>query len=330
MRHLLGIEQLNREELANYLNNAKSFVEVGTRDLKKVPALRGKTVINMFMEPSTRTRASFEIAGKRLSADVINIGGSDSSTSKGETLLDTARTLQAMTPDVLVVRHKQSGAAHFLARHLKRTSVINAGDGMHEHPTQALLDCVTLQQHFRDRNDGISKLRIAIVGDVRHSRVARSNVYAHALLGNEVHLVGPPTLVPPELSSIKCFGAKQFANKVKVFSDFAKGIEGADVVMALRMQLERQEDHFVPSLQEYTDAYCITEKRLSTYAPNAVVLHPGPMNRGLEISSEVADGKRSLIENQVNNGVAVRMAVLFALVTSHNYSSLETGHTKES
>lgn len=217
MRHLLSIAELSRPELEAYLSNAKSFVEVGTRDLKKVPALRGKTIINLFMEPSTRTRASFEIAGKRLSADVVNVGGSDTSTSKGETLLDTARTLQAMSPDILVVRHKQSGAAHFLARYLKRAAVVNAGDGMHEHPTQAILDCLTLQQHFAARPQGISGLRIAIVGDIRHSRVARSNVYAHALLGNEVHLVGPPTLVPLEFLSTKCFGAPRFEGRVKIF-----------------------------------------------------------------------------------------------------------------
>jgi aspartate carbamoyltransferase catalytic subunit len=316
MKHLLGIESLTKEELYTYLNNSKSFVEVGTRELKKVPALRGKTIINLFLEPSTRTRASFEIAGKRLSADVVNVGGSDTSTSKGETFLDTAKTLQAMAPDILVVRHKQSGASQFLARYLTGTSVINAGDGMHEHPTQAILDCVTLQQHFHDRADGIEKLKIAIVGDIRHSRVARSNIWAHSLLGNEINLVGPPTLVPDELVSPSCFGAKRFGGKVRIYSDIAQGIEGADVVMCLRMQLERQEDHFVPSLQEYTDEYCITEKRLSRYAPKAVVLHPGPVNRGLEISTEVVDGKRSLIETQVNNGVAVRMAVLFSIATA--------------
>ena len=318
MRHLLGIEGITKEELYSYLNNARSFVEVGTRELKKVPALRGRTIINLFLEPSTRTRTSFEIAGKRMSADVVNIGSSDSSAKKGETLLDTARTLQAMSPDILVVRHSQSGAPHFLARFLKNTSVVNAGDGTHEHPTQALLDCLTLSQVFEKRNDGIEKLRIAIVGDVHHSRVARSNVWAHHLLGNEVRLVGPPSLVPDELMGAKCFGAPAFGGKIRLFHNVEEGVAGADVVMVLRMQLERQQDHFVPTLQEYTDEFCITEKLLAQHAPNAVVMHPGPMNRGTEISSEVADGRRSLVERQVNNGVAVRMAVLFTLCTAQH------------
>ncbi len=313
MRHLLGIEGLTKKELYAYLNNAKTFVEVGNRELKKVPALRGRTIINLFLEPSTRTRTSFEIAGKRMSADVVNIGAPDSSTKKGETLLDTARTLQAMSPDVLVVRHSQSGAPHFLARMLKNTSVVNAGDGTHEHPTQALLDLLTIMQAFEKRPDGIEKLRVAIVGDVHHSRVARSNVWAHHLLGNEVHLVGPPALVSPDFVGPKCFGAPQFGGKIKVFHQIERGLEGADVVIVLRMQLERQHDHFVPTLQEYTDEFCVTENRLMQYAPQAVVLHPGPMNRGTEISSEVADGDRSLVERQVNNGVAVRMGVLFAM-----------------
>ena len=252
---------------------------------------------------------------------MINIGGSDSSSVKGETLLDTARTLQAMAPDILVVRHKQSGAPHFLAKHLKNVAVVNAGDGTHEHPTQALLDCLTLSQYFETKGRGIEGLSIAIVGDVRHSRVARSAVFAHALLGNKVTLVGPPTLVPPELMADDCFGNSRFAGKVSISNSIECGLAGTDVVIALRMQLERQEHHFVPSLQEYTDDFCITETRLARYAPHAVVLHPGPMNRGTEISSEVADGKRSLVESQVSNGVAVRMAVLFALATTAKDSS---------
>jgi aspartate carbamoyltransferase catalytic subunit len=308
-RHLLGIEQLTRDELYGFLNNAKSFVEVSERDIKKVPALRGKTVINLFLEPSTRTRTSFEIAGKRLSGDVINISGSTSSTVKGETLLDTARTLQAMAPDVLVIRHKESGAPDLLARTLTDTAVVNAGDGTHEHPTQALLDCLTLMQHFKERADGIEKLRVAIVGDVRHSRVARSNIWAHKLLGNEIQLVGPPTLLPPELASPGCFGAK-----LKIFHDLRAGIEGVDVVMCLRLQLERQDQNFVPTLQEYTNEYIVTEDLLSKYAPRAVVMHPGPINRGVEVQSALIDGPRSLVARQVTNGVAVRMAVLFNLV----------------
>lgn len=303
MRHLLGLEQLTREELLGLLRSAEGFIEVSERDIKKVPALRGKTIINLFMESSTRTRVSFEIAGKRLSGDTINITSTGSSTSKGETLLDTARNIEAMRPDVLVVRHKESGAPNFLARFLKHTAVVNAGDGMHEHPTQGLLDCLTLKQHFKEK--GISGLKIAIVGDIRHSRVARSNIWAHKLLGNEVTLVAPPTLLPPEVETA-------FGKGIKISHSLA-AISGADVVMCLRMQMERQGQFFVPSLEEYCQQYCISERVLSRFAPNCVILHPGPMNRGVEISTEVADGPRSLISKQVEHGVAVRMAVLFAL-----------------
>lgn len=309
-KHLLGIEGMSPQSFVGLLDDAETFVEVGERELKKVPALRGKTVINLFLESSTRTRASFEIAGKRLSADVINIGGSESSVAKGETFLDTARNLQAMAPDIIVVRHSESGAAHFLARHLPDTSIINAGDGLHEHPTQALLDCLTLRQHLRAQGRELSGLTVAIVGDIRHSRVARSNIWAHALLGNKIRLVAPPTLLPPEVRDSQCFGVP-----VEVHHQLERGIEGADVVMALRMQLERQDQHFVPSLQEYTNEFCITEQKLARWAPNAVVMHPGPINRGTEISSEVVDGPRSLITDQVRNGVAVRMAVLFNVST---------------
>ena len=310
MKHLLGIEYLSKVELYGLLHDARNFIEISDRDIKKVPALRGKTVLNLFLEPSTRTRVSFEIAGKRLSADTINISASGSSVSKGETLLDTARNLEAMHPDILVVRHKESGAPHFLAKYLKRTAVVNAGDGMHEHPTQALLDCLSLLQHFKERKDGIEKLRIAIVGDVRHSRVARSNIWAHKLLGNEVRLVAPPTLLPPASMNSSVFG-----EGVRLFHNLEAGIEGADVVMCLRMQLERQGQFFVPNLEEYSAEYCVNEKRLKKHAPSAVVLHPGPVNRGIEISTEVVDGPRSLISQQVGYGVAVRMAVLFALAS---------------
>lgn len=308
-RHLLGIEGLTRDELYRYIENAKSFCEVSDRDIKKVPALRGKTVVNLFLEASTRTRTSFEIAGKRLSADTVNVGASDSSVTKGETLLDTARTLEAMRPDIIVIRHKESGAPHFLARHLSGTSVVNAGDGMHEHPTQALLDLLTLSQKFADRQQGIEGLRVAIVGDVRHSRVARSNIWAHKLLGNEVVLVGPATLVPNEFVAA-------FGGGVQVEHDVRRGIQGADVVMCLRLQLERQTEHFIPSLEEYSREYGISERLLRQYAPQSVVLHPGPANRGTEISSEVMDGPRSLVSQQVRNGVATRMAVLFQLATA--------------
>ena len=317
MKHLVGIENLSKVELYGLLHDARNFIEISDRDIKKVPALRGKTVLNLFLEPSTRTRVSFEIAGKRLSADTINISASQSSVSKGETLLDTAKTLEAMRPDILVVRHKESGAPNFLAKYLQRTSVVNAGDGMHEHPTQALLDCLSLLQHYKDRKDGIEKLRIAIVGDIRHSRVARSNIWAHKLLGNEIRLVAPETLLPP--ASVK---ESVFGEGVKIFHDIGEGLEGADVVMCLRMQLERQGQFFVPNLEEYSAEYCVSEKRLKRFAPDSVVLHPGPVNRGIEISTEVVDGPRSLITNQVGYGVAVRMAVLFALA-SHGPAGVE-------
>lgn len=306
-RHLLGIRGMSKEQLNALLENGLHFAEVGARDIKKVPALRGKTIINLFLEASTRTRVSFEIAGKWLSADTINVG-SDSSVKKGETLLDTAKNLEAMNPDILVVRHSQSGAPHLLARHLERCSVINAGDGMHEHPTQALLDCITLRAHLKQKGEELSGRTIAIVGDVRHSRVARSNILAHQLLGNTVHLVGPPTLVPAEFADQEAFGPT-----VKVFSKLRDGIEGADVVMCLRLQKERQAQNFLPSLEEYTREYGITERRLREWAPNSVILHPGPINRGIEVTSEVVDGPRSLVAQQVNFGVAVRMAVLFSV-----------------
>jgi aspartate carbamoyltransferase catalytic subunit len=311
-RHLLGIEQLSKDQLLNYLENAKSFIEVSNRELKKVPALRGKTIINLFLEPSTRTRASFEIAGKRLSADTINISGSDSSVVKGETLLDTARNLQAMTPDAIVVRHKESGAAQFLSKHIKEASIINAGDGMHEHPTQALLDCLSIKQFCEENNRKFEKLKVAIVGDVLHSRVARSNILAHQLLGNKICLIAPPTLLPPKEHVYKAYG-----NSIEISYSLAEGLYQADVVMVLRMQLERQANNFIPSLEEYSAGYCVTEKMLQKYAPNSVVLHPGPINRGIEISTEVADGKRSIIERQVTYGVAIRMAVLFALCSGN-------------
>ncbi|MCB0333724.1 MAG: aspartate carbamoyltransferase catalytic subunit [Bdellovibrionales bacterium] len=316
-QHLLGIEPLSREDILLLLENSQRFVEVSQRDLKKVPALRGKTIINLFLEPSTRTRASFEIAGKRLSADTINITASGSSVTKGETLLDTARTLQAMNPDILVVRHRSSGAAQFLSERLTKTAVVNAGDGMHEHPTQALLDSLTLCQHFGVSASEFNGKNICIVGDVRHSRVARSNIWAHHLLGNRITLVGPSTLVPREFSDQ---GA--FPGEIRIAHSLREGLESADVVMVLRMQLERQSDNFIPSLEEYTRQYCITEEALRVASPDCVILHPGPANRGIEISSAVYEGSRSLVEKQVNNGVAVRMATLFLLGTRSRKESL--------
>jgi aspartate carbamoyltransferase catalytic subunit len=327
VKHLLGIEHLSRSELDAILKNAEEFVEVSGRDIKKVPSLRGKTVINLFLESSTRTRSSFEIAAKRLSADTINIGANDSSVTKGETLLDTARTLEAMRPDILIVRHKASGAADFLAKHLQHSAIVNAGDGTHEHPTQALLDLLSLKQRFKDRSRGLEGLTVAIVGDVLHSRVARSNIWAHRLLGNKVRLVGPRSLLPTLFSDTQAFPALDNGFELSIHHDLHTGLQGADVVLCLRMQLEREAGNFVPSLQEYSREFCVSERVLAKVAPHAVVMHPGPMNRGTEISGELADGARSLIINQVANGVAVRMAVLFMLSVGAHPIALDE-HTK--
>ena len=297
-RHLLGLEGLAAEEIIDVLDTARSFVEISERDIKKVPTLRGKTVINLFYEASTRTRTSFEIAAKRLSADTINISGSTSSATKGETLADTARNLEAMRPDAIVIRHPSSGAAHLLARSV-RCSVVNAGDGQHEHPTQALLDLFTL----REKKGRIEGLEVAIVGDILHSRVARSNLYGLRALGAHVRLVGPPTLLPEEFAD---FGAE-------VHHDLRRGVAGADVIMMLRIQRERQGANFFPTLEEYSRLFGLDRAAVESAKPDVVILHPGPMNRGIEISSEVADGPYSLILDQVTNGVAVRMALLYLL-----------------
>lgn len=313
MRNLLGIEELSKDELLLLLNNTKEMASVSERDIKKVPALRGKTIINFFFEASTRTRSSFEIAAKRLSADVINFSTSSSSVTKGETLLDTALSLEAMAPDILVVRHSSSGAPHFLARNLNYARIVNAGDGTHEHPTQALLDCATLEARLTPEGRKLEGLTLAIVGDVLHSRVARSNIYAHLLLGNEIRLVGPPTLVPKELAN--AFSKGSNSGRIKVFENLSEGLAGADVVMCLRMQRERQSGFFVASMDEYSKRYCVTERLLAAVAPKSIVLHPGPVNRGIEVSTEVVDGPRSLVQQQVQFGVAVRMAVLHALLS---------------
>lgn len=299
-RHLLGIEGLSKDDLQFVLDTAQSFREISEREVKKVPTLRGKTIINLFYESSTRTRTSFEIAAKRLSADAINISTSTSSVTKGETLLDTARNLAAMRPSAIVIRHPASGAPHLLAR-LMDCPVINAGDGTHEHPTQALLDAMTI----RERKGKIAGLTIAIVGDVLHSRVARSNTLALTTLGAKVRLVGPPTLLPPEF----CHWG------VELHSDLRAGLAGADVVMALRLQRERQDRNFLPSVEGYSRHFCITAAMLAETRPDVLVMHPGPMNRGIEIASEVADGPYSVILEQVTNGVAVRMALLYLLTT---------------
>lgn len=299
-RHILGIEDMSQDELLFLLDTAESFREISEREVKKVPTLRGKTVVNLFYEPSTRTRTSFEIAAKRLSAEAINITAAASSVTKGESLLDTARTVVAMRPATLVIRHPSSGAPHLLAR-LVDCPVINAGDGTHEHPTQALLDMMTIREH----RGHIAGLTVAIVGDILHSRVARSNVLALTTLGAYVRLVGPPTLLPPEF---RLWG-------VELFTDLRSGIAGADVIMMLRLQHERQTRNFFPSLDEYAHHFCLTPTALAEAKPDVLILHPGPMNRGIEIDSQVADGPYSVILEQVTNGVATRMALLYLLAT---------------
>lgn len=305
-RNLLGLEGLPAEELLHLLDTAASFKEISERDIKKVPTLRGKTVINLFFEASTRTRTSFEIAAKRLSADSINVSGSNSSTCKGETLADTARNLAAMRPDAIVMRHAASGAPHFVARHVT-CPVVNAGDGTHEHPTQGLLDMLTMREHFGD----LRGLRVSIVGDILHSRVARSDAFGLKTLGADVRLVGPPTLLPPELEALG-------ARLVPRLDD---GVRGADVIMMLRLQRERMVGNFLPTLDEYSHYFCLTEEAVGLAEPHVIILHPGPINRGVEIASSVADGPYSVIMDQVTNGVAVRMAVLYVLVASRKVTA---------
>jgi aspartate carbamoyltransferase catalytic subunit len=297
-RHLLGIADLSPEEIGLILDTSDAMKEVGSRAIKKVPTLRGRTVVNLFFEPSTRTRTSFEIAEKRLSADTLSVAVAGSSVAKGETLADTARNLEAMSPDVIVLRHSASGACHLLAR-ICRSRIVNAGDGMHEHPTQALLDAFTI----RERKGRIAGLKIAIVGDLLHSRVLRSNLILLQKLGAEVRVSAPATLMPP---GIDRFGAR-------ATTSIDEAVEGADVVMMLRIQQERMTGHFFPSTREYFTLFGMTEERLRRAAPDVIIMHPGPMNRGVEIASEVADGPYSVILDQVANGVAVRMAVLYLL-----------------
>jgi len=300
-RDLLGMEDLTAADICAILDSAASFKEISEREIKKVPTLRGKTIINLFFEPSTRTRTSFEIAGKRLSADVINISVSTSSLSKGETLRDTADTLAAMRADVLVVRHRAAGVPHMLAR-FSPSPVINAGDGAHEHPTQALLDLYTI----REKLDTLQGRRVVIVGDIANSRVARSNIIGMHKLGMDVGVCAPRTMIPVGMES---WG-------VDYHSDFDAVLPDADVVMMLRIQRERHGDVLFPSLQEYSDRYCLTSDRMRRAKPEILVMHPGPMNRGVEIAPEVADGLESVILQQVTNGVAVRMALLYLIVGS--------------
>jgi aspartate carbamoyltransferase catalytic subunit len=297
-RHLLGIEALDPDDIVQILDASEVFFEVSRRPVRKVPTLRGKSVINLFFEASTRTRTSFELAGKRLSADVVNISTSTSSVTKGETLLDTVKTLEAMQPDVVVVRHSASGAADYVAERV-RCGVINAGDGAHEHPTQALLDAFTVRRAKKT----LSNLVISICGDVAHSRVARSNALLWKRMGSEVRVVGPRTLMPAEAESLG----------VKVFDRLEPALEGADVVMVLRIQRERLEGALLPSMREYSRTFGIGPRTLGYAKPDAIVMHPGPMNRGVEIDPSVADGARSVILDQVEAGVAVRMAILYLL-----------------
>ncbi|HTZ18462.1 MAG TPA: aspartate carbamoyltransferase catalytic subunit [Dissulfurispiraceae bacterium] len=296
-KDLVSMKDISKEETEAIIDTALSFKDVLRRDIKKVPALRGKTVVNLFFEPSTRTKTSFELAEKRLSTDVINFSVSSSSVVKGESLLDTVRTIESYGIDYLVIRHPSSGVPHFISR-ITKASVVNAGDGINEHPTQALLDAVTM----KEKKGGIAGLEVAIVGDIMHSRVARSNVYCLTKLGASVRLVGPPTLIPRDPPA-----------GVKVFYNMDEGIRGADVVMMLRIQLERMGKSFFPSTKEFFKYWGLSSERFGLADKEALVMHPGPMNRGIEIASDVADSPRSVILDQVTNGIAVRMAVIYML-----------------
>jgi aspartate carbamoyltransferase catalytic subunit len=297
-KHLLDIQSLNPEEIITVLDTARAFKNVGERAIKKVPALRGKTVVNLFVEPSTRTRISFELAAQRLTADVINFTAESSSLKKGETLKDTARNLEALNADIIIIRHSATGAPHFLARFLN-SSVVNAGDGAHEHPTQALLDVFTI----REKKGKIEGLNVTILGDILYSRVARSNNWALLKLGANVTLCGPSTLVPRSFERMGC----------KVTYNVEEAIAGADIINLLRIQHERQRKTMFPSIGEYTSLFSLNKARLALTRPDALIMHPGPINRGVEIDSDIADSNRSVILEQVTNGLAVRMAVLFLI-----------------
>jgi aspartate carbamoyltransferase catalytic subunit len=298
-KDLLGIDQLSVSDINLILDTADVFVEISTRDIKKVPTLRGKSIVNFFYEPSTRTRTSFEMAAKRLSADTLSFSASDSSMVKGETLIDTARNLQAMNPDLIVIRHPSSGAPHLLAKYME-AGVINAGDGMHEHPTQALLDLYTI----RKKKGRIKGLRVVIIGDIAHSRVARSNIIGLRKMGAEVTVSGPATMIPVHAESLG----------VKVVLDPAKALKGKDVIMMLRIQLERQIEILFPSTREYSLFFGLNEELMKVSKKEVIIMHPGPINRGVEITNEVADGPYSVILDQVANGVAIRMALLYLLI----------------
>ncbi|MEK6790843.1 MAG: aspartate carbamoyltransferase catalytic subunit [Deltaproteobacteria bacterium] len=307
-KDILGIEDLSVDELETILSTAESFKEVSTREIKKVPTLRGKTIINLFYEASTRTRTSFEIAAKRMSADAVNISISTSSVVKGETLKDTAKNLEAMKPDCIVIRHSSSGAPHQIAGYVG-CSVINAGDGSHEHPSQALLDMLTVREHKKT----LAGLKLAIIGDVKHSRVARSNIYGFTKLGAQVWVAGPATMLPPGIEALGC----------KATVNVEEAIRDADVVMMLRIQLERRRDADFPTAREYSRLYGLDEAKLKMAKKDVLILHPGPINRGVEITAEVADGPYSLILDQVTNGVAIRMALFYLLLGSGTHRAQE-------
>ncbi|KJS03280.1 MAG: aspartate carbamoyltransferase [Desulfobulbaceae bacterium BRH_c16a] len=298
-KHIFGIDQLSVQDILHILATARSFREISSRPIKKVPTLRGKTIVNLFFEPSTRTRLSFEIAAKRMSADTFNISASTSSATKGETLIDTAKNIQAMNPDVIILRHSSSGAPQLLAKHID-ASIVNAGDGAHEHPSQGLLDMMTVMEH-KGRIEG---LKLAIIGDIAHSRVAVSNIIGFTRMGAEVCVAGPQTFMPAEIGRL---GAE-------VCRSVQDAVRDADVVMALRIQLERQNDSLIPSLREYSRFFGVNRKLLELAKEDAIVMHPGPVNRGVELSPDVADGRRSVILDQVTNGVAVRMALLYLVL----------------
>jgi aspartate carbamoyltransferase catalytic subunit len=297
-KHLLGIKELSPDEISHILDTSSGFRDVLSRDIKKVPPLRGKTVVSLFFEPSTRTRTSFALAAKRLSADDVNFSVTSSSVVKGESIQDTALTIQALGADFIVIRHKSSGVPHILST-LLDASVVNAGDGANEHPTQALLDLFTIRSHKKNFKD----LTVSIIGDIAHSRVAKSNIYGLTKLGAKVRVISPPTLMPAEIDKLG----------VEVYHSIDEGVRNADVIMTLRLQLERQSKGFLPSMREYFKLYGLTQERLGLAKKDAIVMHPGPMNRGVEIASNVADGPQSVILEQVTNGIAVRMAVLYLL-----------------
>ncbi len=305
-RNILSIEQLSKSDIFHILDTALSFKEISNRPVKKVPTLKGKTIINFFFEPSTRTRLSFEIAAKRMSADTFNIAASTSSAQKGETLIDTARNLEAMNPDIIIIRHGSSGAPGLLSRHIK-AGIINAGDGTHEHPSQALLDMMTVRDHKKE----IKGLTVAIIGDIAHSRVAHSNILGFTKMGADVRVAGPATFIPPHVDAL---GAT-------VCASVKEAVTGADVVMALRIQKERQDDPLIPSLREYAQFYGINKSLLQHAKPDVLIMHPGPINRGVEMNPDVADGERSVILEQVTNGVAVRMALLYLVMGTQGVSS---------